>query len=102
MNRLESLRRTRTIADLEFERRVDTVVISGIAKRVYIDRIKRCRILTMRVKPSNVFRKQSAAEQVRRTGRALSKPTCCGEPRRLYASSMLAALEVILHRRGLA
>lgn len=102
MNNLESLRRTKAIADLEFERRVDTVVISGIAKRVYIDRIRRRQILTMKVKPNNVLRKQSAAAQIRRTGRALSKPKCCGEPRQQYLSSMMEALEGILHRKGLA
>lgn len=100
---LESLRKTRDRAAAEFEHKIDNVVISGIAKSVFLERLRSRRMMiSTPVKPEHRVRHMHAKDQVRRTGRALSKPTCCGEPRRLYASSMLAALEVILHRRGLA
>lgn len=101
LSSVNSLKRAKELSALDYERRVDSAVIGGLSKAVLLERLRGRRILTMKVKPNNFFRKQSAAEQVRRAGRALGKPMCCGEPRQLYAKYMLEALEIILHRRGL-
>lgn len=99
---LESLRKTRDRAAAEFERKIDNMVISGIAKSIFLERLRSRRMaISTPVRPEHRVRHMHAKDQVRRTGKALGTPTCCGEPRRLYTVHMLEALEIILHRKGL-
>lgn len=98
---IKSLRARRDRAAAEFENKVDNVVISAIAKSVFLERLRSRRILTMSPRPENRAVQQRVANQVRRTGRALGKSMCCGEPRSMYSKHMMEALEIILHRKGL-
>lgn len=95
------LNRTKELAFKDYERRIDDIVIGGIAKMVFLERMRSRQVLTRKPKSSNAILHHRTCDQVRRTGRAIGKPLCCGEPRRLYAINMLKALGIILHRKGL-